>query len=274
MRVGNNYVRRRIINKNFFPIQFKYETLKPNRMNYDFKTNWERIRPLLKSPILQKAMRQSINAYLKCRGDTYKYSKNRLPYQYSKVDNLFCYDIEEKVIEDLLQWGIIKEDPILTKLKENSNDDDLDEYYDSDEYAEWQESIRPIAELYIRDRLEKNYQSYCLYGGCFWYNKNFGLKLAKIVMPSVDWVVKRSNIHSTVISTDGKLVFDILYFDENEADFGGRKAINDTNNMISWEEHHALERDIHNKKMSKKKLAELINVRDRMYNPKYIEASI
>jgi hypothetical protein len=42
--------------------------------------------------------------------------------------------------------------------------------------------------------------------------------------------------------------------------------------MISWEEHHQLQHDLNNKKMSKKKRLELENIKDRKYNPKYIES--
>ena len=43
--------------------------------------------------------------------------------------------------------------------------------------------------------------------------------------------------------------------------------------MISWEEHHQVQHDLHNKKMSKKKRLELQIIKDRKYNPKYIEQS-
>jgi len=237
-------------------------------MNYDFKTNWEeKIKPILKTPALQKALKQSIKKYLKTDHSSYidKYDKTKLPLEYARVDS-FCIlynEIKDKVIEDLLKWEIIKENPIPL----SADDDDCDTRMD------WEESIQHITEPYIRDRMEKNYQAYCLYGACFWYNTNFGLKLAQTIMPSVKWIVKRSNIHATVVSTDEKLVFDILYYNEDEANFGGRNAINDTNNKISWEEHHKVQHDLHNKKMSKKKRMELETIKDRKYNPKYIELS-
>jgi hypothetical protein len=48
-----------------------------------------------------------------------------------------------------------------------------------------------------------------------------------MVMPDVEWVTKQSDIHATVMSKDEKLLFDILYYDENVADFGGKKALED-----------------------------------------------
>jgi len=91
-------------------------------------------------------------------------------------------------------------------------------------------------------------------------------------MPSVKWIVKRSNIHATVVSADETLVFDILYYNEDAKDFGGRKAINDSNNMISWEEYRRVQSDL-DKNVSKKKRLELHTIKDRKYNPKYIEES-
>ena len=245
-------------------------------MNYDFKTNWkDKIKPILKTSHLQKALKQSINNYLKNVDNIDKYDKNKLPFEYSTGDyNVLYYDeIKDNVIEDLLKWGIIKKDPNYPNKEDNEDeyDDDLNEYFDSGKGFEWENSIEHITEPYIRDRMEMNYKAYCLYGACFWYNTNFGLKLAQMVMPSVKWIIKKSNIHATIISTDEKLLFDILYYTEDEDDFGGRKAINDTNNKINWKEYDKIQYELLNNKMSETENVELQYIKERKYNEEYIE---
>jgi hypothetical protein len=55
----------------------------------------------------------------------------------------------------------------------------------------------------------------------------FGLTLAKIIYPNEKWIVKKGFHHTTIVNKNETLVFDILYFDENDEMKGGKLAISD-----------------------------------------------
>ena len=45
-------------------------------------------------------------------------------------------------------------------------------------------------------------------------------------MPNIKWKIIKGDIHTTVVSEDETLVFDILYYDETDLEtFGGKKSI-------------------------------------------------
>ena len=75
--------------------------------------------------------------------------------------------------------------------------------------------------------------SYCLIGGCHWWNPTFCLTLANIVMPNEKWIVINSDYHTTVVNSDCTKIFDILYFDENDKSFGGDLAYENSNMSLS-----------------------------------------
>ena len=62
-------------------------------------------------------------------------------------------------------------------------------------------------------------------GACHWWNPTFSLTLAKLVYPNEKWKIKKGFYHTTVVNLNESLVFDILYFDENEEMKGGTLAL-------------------------------------------------
>lgn len=175
-----------------------------------------------------------------------KYDKNKLPYKYGKGDCCcMFYEEEEKIEEKLIEWGILKADPNKPKKSDYNDIDEYDEanedYYCGENGEQYYKYKEEIIEPYLRANTEKSYKSYCVYGACFWYNTTFCLELARMVMPNEVWKIKKSNIHATIINENENCVFDILYYDEDDETFGGRAALNDTNNKISWEQHAQLQ---------------------------------
>ena len=77
-----------------------------------------------------------------------------------------------------------------------------------------------------------------MYGGCFWYNLTFGYTLAKLVYSNYNWEIACSSKHLTVVCHEHKLIFDILYFDENKPGFGAIDALNDAfiNDEINYKD--------------------------------------
>ena len=100
----------------------------------------------------------------------------------------------------------------------------------------------------IRHHKKKAIRTYQLFGSCHWWNPTFCLTLAKIIYPNVKWYIIGGIKHTTISRRSEKylfsklnieseklneipLIFDILYFDENDEFFGGCKAINDTDDI-------------------------------------------
>ena len=68
-------------------------------------------------------------------------------------------------------------------------------------------------------------RAYQIFGACHWWNSTFSLTLAKIVYPNEMWKIKKGVYHTTVVNSNETLVFDILYFNENEETKGGSLAL-------------------------------------------------
>ena len=61
----------------------------------------------------------------------------------------------------------------------------------------------------------------------FFYNLTFCYTLAKLVYPNHKFEIACSSKKLTVVCHKHKLVFDILYFDENKVNFGAVDALTD-----------------------------------------------
>ena len=175
-----------------------------------------------------------------------KYDKNKLPYRYAKGScRCMFYEDEEKIEEKLIEWGILKADPNKPKKSEYKDIEEYEEANDDYQSGETGEQYynykEEIIEPYFRANAEKSYKSYCVYGACFWYNTTFCLELARMVIPNEVWKIKKSNIHATIINEKENCVFDILYYDEDDETFGGRHALTDVNNKISWDKYTQLQ---------------------------------
>jgi hypothetical protein len=192
-------------------------------MNYDFKTNWDKIIvPLLDNEKVKKSIKKGIKKYL---NNFDNYDKNididiELPAKYSSYDA--PYDVE--IYNELIEKNIIKGELIDIKYGE----------------------IIELGKKKMKqiDKYKKfSMRTYQLLGACHWWNETFCLTLAKLIYPNVKWYVMRGNDHTTIMRRSKKyifykmniqkellndipLVFDILYFDENDTFFGGCKAIN------------------------------------------------
>lgn len=229
-------------------------------MNYDFKSNFEsNILPLLQTDAIKRSMAKGIKAYLKNErisneGNThYKpptFEKNKLPFDYLGRENM---PLEEYLndLEDRLK----REGRLRYESREPKHADYSDKELYNKAYEDWYNVVRELnyEYEYYKQRVlkpfedewkRKNYRSYALYGGCFWYNKTFGLELAKAVMPLENWGLIKSDLHLTIANEDNSKVFDILYYDEHDETFGGKNALEDALCPISWEGQHILNHGI------------------------------
>ena len=158
------------------------------------------------------------------------------PLKYAQGDSICNIDdeIEERVIHLLTENNILKKN--INKpsefineegeLIDCSDDDIMNDYMSSDQFDAYEQYKYGVISPYLNVEKDKDFRYYCLYGGCHWYNSTFGITLARMVMPHIKWKLIIGDFHTTVASDDEKLVFDILYYDNNDTDtFGGKQAI-------------------------------------------------
>jgi hypothetical protein len=197
-------------------------------MNYDFKINWDTIvLPLLSHPTIKKNIKKGIQNYIK-DGNCYKgteYNPDKCPASYGRGDswNTYISDYEEHLVEKLLETCILKKD-------ENKplNEDEFDDYLDSENFEKYSEYKNIILKPFIKYHEITSLRAYQMFGACHWWNPTFSLSLAKLIYPNEKWFVKSGEHHTTIVNSDEKLVFDILYFNEKDETKGGKEAINDT----------------------------------------------
>ena len=220
------------------PVKFNFENYK----NFDFKTNWLKlVKPHLTNEKVIKSIERAIIGY----------THNKLPFDdnelydietfeeyfggtkkakyvanYSSNDSFTTYidELEEQIIEefnlDIYKLFLIKH-PQYNGLDDEELEDD-DDYLQS--YYEFKDEL---IEPYLDDKLKDDYKTYCLYGGCFWYNLTFGYTMAKLIYPEYKWEIACSSKHLTVVCHQHKLIFDILYYDIDKHNFGAVEALND-----------------------------------------------
>jgi len=198
-------------------------------MNYDFKTNWnDVILPLLSLPKVKKSIKKGIISYIN-DGNCYEdiiYNPNKCPAFYERGDGWGVYidDYEEKLTEKLLETGFLKKDENEPLTNDNG---EFDDYLESDNYIIYENYKQELIKPFIKYHEKTSLRAYQMFGACHWWKPTFGLTLAKIIYPNEKWVVKRGEYHTTIVNKNATLVFDILYFDENDEMKGGKQAIID-----------------------------------------------
>jgi len=199
-------------------------------MNYDFKENWnDVILPLLSLPKVKKSIKKGIISYIKdgnCFQDRI-YNPDKCPAFYGRGDAWVVYidDYEEKLTEKFLETGMLKEDENKPLTNDNG---EIDDYFDTPNYDKYLHYKNEIIKPFITHHEKTSLRSYQIFGACHWWNPTFGLTLAKIIYPNEKWSVKSGEYHTTIVNKNETLVFDILYFDENDETKGGNKAISDS----------------------------------------------
>ena len=193
--------------------------------NYNFYENWyDVIVPLLNTKKVKNAIKKGILGYrnnfsdIKLKSyqniyDTCGFNKNSSPSDYSTRSTEHQMEWENKLLEKLEHSGIIE------SFKFQEDNENID-----DEYEKYRKYLEPILEPYVNNYKKTHMDSYCLWGGCHWWNNTFCLTLAKIVLPKEKWKVRSSEYHTTVVNGNETKIFDILYYDKDDKSFGGNDA--------------------------------------------------
>lgn len=211
--------------------------------NYNFKDNWEEIKKRLDYPIVQRIIHSTIKKYFRDTLNRRKYNKNYLPIYYAQVHHEFIEEEniteeeEDELRERLTINGIIEKDEnapnfekILKKCRNNKTkadekyDEKMEDYYNSSKGWKYDQYCEEVMKPYIDYIMKNNYKSYCLYGGCHFWNKSFCLKMATYIYPKEKWEIVSNHLHTTIVNKSRTKVFDILMYDENADDFGGDEA--------------------------------------------------
>lgn len=201
---------------------------KSKPMNYDFKANWyDIILPLLQTIEMQNAILDGILAFIDSDNTQVEYNENNVPADYG-IDDYWCElytDHEEYICDKLIETGTLYP---MNYMDYNSNNDDENE----DKYFRYRSRI---LQPYMDHFQKTSFDAYRMMGACHWWNPTFGLTLAKIVYPTEKWEIIHSELHTTVINSDGTLVFDILFYTECDETFGGKCAVEQASCVINFD---------------------------------------
>ena len=154
---------------------------------------------------------QNIFDYFNKKHGKYYLNKNSSPSDYSSCITEHQIEWEGDLIEKLEKTMVIK--PF---------DSEEESYEKYEKYRT--EYLDPLLEPYVNQYKKTHMDSYCLWGGCHWWNPTFGLTLARIIMPNEKWIVRSSDYHTTIVNEDETKIFDILYYDKDDKSFGGDNA--------------------------------------------------
>ena len=220
------------------PVKFDFT----NYNNFDFKNNWiNLVKPHLTNDKLIKSIERGLIGYTHNKtpfaddelyeiGSFNEYfgrKKSKYVANYVSNDSFIIYtdELEEQIIAEN-DLDIDKSFLIKYPQYEGVDDDELE--MDVDYFQLFIEFRDEKLKPYLDEKLKDDYKTYCLYGGCFWYNLTFGYTLAKLIYPDYKFEIAWSSKHLTVVCHEHKLVFDILYYDIDRLGFGAIDALNDT----------------------------------------------
>jgi len=184
----------------------------PFVQNYDFGRNWDKVWPHINTPEAKKWIRKTWRTIKRDRNWKVRYEYRQPPsHAISSCDGYAT--MIDRIIDQVIESNY---PPVVTNADREilfescpENEDDIDE-----------NDYRDIHVRYaIQRRLGLDYRctkdKLCFYlpwGTCHWWNRYFGLPLAKKVLPDRNWKVRSGKNHTTVYCKETNEVFDILYW--------------------------------------------------------------
>lgn len=190
-----------------------------NCINYDFGKNWNKIIPYLAT----KEMKNLLKLTHYERKWSHDYPENwHYKDDQAPASLLTSYDSHCTMMETMFEAVLEQKDPripsiLLKQIKKlKYTDDNAEEYWDK--YQDLEEKIE-IA-IGINYKHSPNHIVHWVpFGCCHWFNKFIGMYLAKKISPEIDWKLLSTDTHTTVISKDGKYMFDLLGYSYNHDRF-------------------------------------------------------
>ncbi len=188
--------------------------------NYDFLQNWDKIVDILKDEIFFKKIYEPIVKNYKM---FHLHDKRKLIYSKKLIapSELSSYDVDANLYNMIYKNITTKNNKLLPKemLDEYKKmnrcpiDIDPDDYYNSDMYNEWY--VKFYSRIMDEFNISWKINPYAIWhwipaGQCHFFNKHFGLKVAKKLMPDKIWQLIVTDTHTTVVCIEDKLFFDLL----------------------------------------------------------------
>ena len=222
--------------------------------NFDFGTQWATVVSHLLTTEADNIIATTFTYWASGRGINHEYDPSQPPSQeLSSTDHsLRIQDLIQEHFKHLLSRESVEE---IERLHEEKNALDSDaEDFETEDYNDalaeaYEESRDEITERagYNWPKHKDKLAFYVPVGSCHAWNAIFGLWLARKVFPDKQWLVLRSDKHTTVYCPAIDQVFDILYwalerrlddhicgaaYSSSDLSLGGNLAFNDSQTFV------------------------------------------
>lgn len=189
------------------PVKTHKRTLKLVRnkkfYNWDFGSNWDKVLPHLQTKEFS-CLISIIYDYYKRDGMLMNVNYNNICPSSDLTRKDSCYTLKSEYFD------MVKANRNLYPNIGQELWDELDSLDpDSDDYDDDEEISEKIISMTGFDNLNKLH-NWMPFGECHTWNKTFGYWLAQKIFPNKKWQVVSTDYHTTVVSLENNLMFDIL----------------------------------------------------------------
>ncbi len=181
-------------------------------INYDFGKNWDKIVLYLHTPEMEKLKRKAFYE-IKNNHDypqNWRYNKKK-----SIADLFTSNDAYATMKETMLDSFIEKKDKRIPEALLQKYHTSWKKIMDSDKAFQKALNIK----YKLGDYVDCNYATspnhmvhFVAFSSCHWFNKHIGMYWAKLICPEIKWKLLQACYHTTIISDDGKHMFDLLAY--------------------------------------------------------------
>ena len=175
-------------------------------MNFDFGQRWAEVVPFLTSPDMRGLLQR---CWTEMRADSACYRAKQYDHQRSPASQLTSRDGWATLLDSAVQLALDNADPRLPPRTWSDNDSDDDDSR-GERWMQYEDDVRRAIGLDFRTDPSHIAHWAPAWGSCHWFSPTIGLHLANHVCPDTQWAVLSSPEHTTVVSADGKKVFDLL----------------------------------------------------------------
>ena len=181
-------------------------------INFDFGARWSEVEPHLTTVDMRRVLTRCWTAM---RDDSACYIADAYDHTRAPAGQLTSCDGWAHLVMEAVQRAIDNGHPNLPpelKQPELDGDDDDDQPDEEfwEEYREYEQQVQRAIGLDFETRPTHIVHWAAAWGSCHWYNTHIGMHLAPRVCPDVQWRLLQGCDHTTVVSADGRRVFDLL----------------------------------------------------------------
>ena len=184
-------------------------------VNFDFGQNWDKVVPYLQTPMMQQLLQI---AHFEIAQNSIAPQNWKFDPQAAPAANLVSHDGHVTMIDTMTDKLIKQKDKRIPRkllrdyksakiaLSSSSKEDECEKFYN---YMETREEIgKYIGCDYATS--PTNMVHWLIFGSCHFTNRWIGMYLAQQICPEIHWKLLAEDEHTTVISSDGTKMFDLL----------------------------------------------------------------